>query len=226
MSESPAGWVDDGRVFVIHDPEAFAGVWLPAFFQGGKLASFVRKLYRWGFRQVKNRQLSSSSSPSSSCRTKGGGCGGTGGALYFFNENFQRNNKASMKRFPPLFLDLGLWSLACCVRATGFRDRPRRFGVPTHTKCRCAPNIATSSCFCSLATFVFRSFLSLFRANPCLDSFEANEERHGADEESPEVLEGRRVDFQHRQLQPKPQQLHQRRGGRAHDAGNEFKAAA
>jgi len=83
LSDAPAGWMNNGHIFVVHDPDTFTRVWLPAFFQGGKLSSFIRKLYRWGFKQV---------------RMKKKGDGKKDKTLYFYNKNFQRNNKALLKR--------------------------------------------------------------------------------------------------------------------------------
>jgi len=45
-------WTPDGRAFVIHKKDALVSDVLPLFFKQGKFASFTRKLYRWGFRQV------------------------------------------------------------------------------------------------------------------------------------------------------------------------------
>lgn len=62
---SPAiGWTQDGSTFVIRAKEQFTRDILPVFFGESKFASFTRKLYRWGFRQLgaftkgkKNREL-------------------------------------------------------------------------------------------------------------------------------------------------------------------------
>mmetsp|Transcript_18180 Transcript_18180/g.25622 ORF Transcript_18180/g.25622 Transcript_18180/m.25622 type:complete len:429 (-) Transcript_18180:1399-2685(-) len=72
-------WTPDGRVFVIHNKEALVSNVLPLFFKQGKFASFTRKLYRWGFRQV-------SISLERSQRKE----------MIFGHEYFQRDNKELM----------------------------------------------------------------------------------------------------------------------------------
>jgi len=49
------GWMPDGKSFVIWNTEHFTSTWLVLFFGQLKLSSFVRKLYRWRFRQIKLR---------------------------------------------------------------------------------------------------------------------------------------------------------------------------
>jgi len=51
-SDPLMAWTPDGRAFVIHKKDALVSEVLPLFFKQGKFASFTRKLYRWGFRQV------------------------------------------------------------------------------------------------------------------------------------------------------------------------------
>ena len=66
-------WADEGRAFIVRNPDAFAREVVPMFFKATKFSSFTRKLYRWGFRQV-NR--------------------GTGAMdpIVFANPNFQRGS--------------------------------------------------------------------------------------------------------------------------------------
>ena len=45
-------WADEGRAFIVRNPDAFAREVVPMFFKATKFSSFTRKLYRWGFRQV------------------------------------------------------------------------------------------------------------------------------------------------------------------------------
>ena len=45
-------WLPHGRSFLIHSPERFTENILPHYFKECKFASFTRKLYRWGFRQI------------------------------------------------------------------------------------------------------------------------------------------------------------------------------
>ena len=52
-SDLPLAWHDDGKAFVIQDRAELCNSWLPVFFGQAKFSSFTRKLYRWGFRQIK-----------------------------------------------------------------------------------------------------------------------------------------------------------------------------
>jgi hypothetical protein len=45
-------WMNDGKSFIITNPDEFTKVVVPMFFKPTKFSSFTRKLYRWGFRQV------------------------------------------------------------------------------------------------------------------------------------------------------------------------------
>jgi hypothetical protein len=52
-SDFCVSWVEGGMSFVITNPDQFVRQVVPKFFGGAtKFASFTRKLYRWGFRQV------------------------------------------------------------------------------------------------------------------------------------------------------------------------------
>ena len=58
-SELPIGyarkcisWTRDGTAFTVHDKGELVQGLLPNFFPKAKFASFTRKLYRWGFRQL------------------------------------------------------------------------------------------------------------------------------------------------------------------------------
>jgi hypothetical protein len=82
-SDFPLAWTEDGKSFVIRDQAALCADWLPAFFQQAKFSSFTRKLYRWGFRQIKYLDKPK---PSLS------------GEIYFGNEYFQRDNKSLLAR--------------------------------------------------------------------------------------------------------------------------------
>ena len=46
------GWMPHGKSFTIKNPQNFEGKVMPRFFGRGKYSSFIRKLNRWGFRQV------------------------------------------------------------------------------------------------------------------------------------------------------------------------------
>ena len=52
---SVIAWRPNGKCFNIMRPEQFEKVVMPRFFAKGKYSSFVRKLNRWGFRQVVGR---------------------------------------------------------------------------------------------------------------------------------------------------------------------------
>mmetsp|Transcript_5019 Transcript_5019/g.6801 ORF Transcript_5019/g.6801 Transcript_5019/m.6801 type:complete len:383 (-) Transcript_5019:173-1321(-) len=46
-------WLPDGKSFTIIKPEVFVNFILPKYFKQAQLSSFVRRLHRWGFRQLK-----------------------------------------------------------------------------------------------------------------------------------------------------------------------------
>ena len=48
----PICWLPDGDGFVIKDPAAIKKYALPRFFKTAKYESFIRKLYRWGFKRL------------------------------------------------------------------------------------------------------------------------------------------------------------------------------
>jgi HSF-type DNA-binding len=45
------GWVLDGTAFIVRDKERLCGIWLPQFLGQQKFDSFIRKVYRWGFKK-------------------------------------------------------------------------------------------------------------------------------------------------------------------------------
>ena len=49
---STIAWLPHGKAFTIKNPQNFEGKVMPRFFGRGKYSSFIRKLNRWGFRQV------------------------------------------------------------------------------------------------------------------------------------------------------------------------------
>ena len=71
-------WTHGGSAFVVQDPDAFTKDVVPRFFKATKFASFTRKLYRWGFRQI-NRGSTSPTDP-----------------MIFSNDNFHRDHKHLM----------------------------------------------------------------------------------------------------------------------------------
>lgn len=75
------GWTMEGKAFVIRDKQEFLRTWLPLFFRSAKFPSFSRKLYRWGFRQLRMKQGFDSKSDRE---------------LYFFNPDFQKEKKDLM----------------------------------------------------------------------------------------------------------------------------------
>ena len=72
-------WLEDGKSFVIRNPDEFTRKVLPKYFKATKFSSFTRKLYRWGFRQV-NRGI------------------GPDDPIIFGNEFFQRDNLELMAK--------------------------------------------------------------------------------------------------------------------------------
>jgi hypothetical protein len=70
-------WLQDGKSFVIRNPDEFTRHILPKYFKKTKFSSFTRKLYRWGFRQV-NRGI------------------GPDDPIIFGNALFQRQGQAKM----------------------------------------------------------------------------------------------------------------------------------
>eukprot|EP00542_Grammatophora_oceanica_P004438 CAMPEP_0194055778 /NCGR_PEP_ID=MMETSP0009_2-20130614/57881_1 /TAXON_ID=210454 /ORGANISM="Grammatophora oceanica, Strain CCMP 410" /LENGTH=454 /DNA_ID=CAMNT_0038704829 /DNA_START=207 /DNA_END=1571 /DNA_ORIENTATION=+ len=83
VEQSPISWILDGRAFVIRSREELVKHLLPMFFRQAKFASFTRKLYRWGFRQV---SMSTDK------------MGATKREMIFGHECFQRDNKPLMSR--------------------------------------------------------------------------------------------------------------------------------
>ena len=50
--KSPIRWMPDGDGFVVKDPVGLKSHALPRFFKSVKFESFIRKLYRWGFKRM------------------------------------------------------------------------------------------------------------------------------------------------------------------------------
>jgi len=69
-------WNSSGLYFIIKNPKVFIDKVIHQFMKGCKYSSFVRKLYRWGFRQPNNAKQSQ--------------C--------FYNKYFQRGEKAMCKK--------------------------------------------------------------------------------------------------------------------------------
>jgi hypothetical protein len=72
-------WLADEKSFVIRNHVDFTHNVLPQFFKATKFSSFIRKLYRWGFRQV-NRGL------------------GPDDPIIFGNKYFQRDDESLMAK--------------------------------------------------------------------------------------------------------------------------------
>jgi len=72
-------WCEDGKSFIIRAPDEFTRNVVPKFFKATKFASFTRKLYRWGFRQI-NRGI------------------GPEDPIIFGNEFFQRDDESLIAR--------------------------------------------------------------------------------------------------------------------------------
>jgi HSF-type DNA-binding len=70
-------WLEDGKSFVIRNCDEFTRSVVPMYFKATKFASFTRKLYRWGFRQV-NRGI------------------GPDDPIIFGNEHFLRDHPEDM----------------------------------------------------------------------------------------------------------------------------------
>ena len=68
-------WCEDGKSFIIRNPDDFTRQVVPKFFKATKFSSFTRKLYRWGFRQI-NRGI------------------GPDDPIIFGNEFFQRDDES------------------------------------------------------------------------------------------------------------------------------------
>jgi hypothetical protein len=51
MEQETIYWTKNGTVVVVRDPEDLYSTWLVKFFGSLKYDSFIRKLYRWGFRK-------------------------------------------------------------------------------------------------------------------------------------------------------------------------------
>lgn len=79
-------WILDGRAFIIRSKDDLVKGLLPMFFRQSKFASFTRKLYRWGFRQV---SVSGSADRILNSNKR---------EMIFGHELFQKDNKALMAR--------------------------------------------------------------------------------------------------------------------------------
>lgn len=53
-------WMPDGKAFTIRDPKRFTKELMPKFFSIRNMSSFVRKLTRWGFARVHEKQTMNS----------------------------------------------------------------------------------------------------------------------------------------------------------------------
>jgi hypothetical protein len=79
--EFGVSWTHDGQGFIIRNREDFVAKILPLFFSHTKFPSFIRKLYRWGFRKM--------------C-IPAKGQDGKMGDLIFAHEHFKRDNSNSI----------------------------------------------------------------------------------------------------------------------------------
>jgi hypothetical protein len=52
-----ASWSDDGKLFIVKDPELFASDVIPQVFRHSNFASFVRQLNFYGFKKIKNDSI-------------------------------------------------------------------------------------------------------------------------------------------------------------------------
>lgn len=87
LRAAAVSWILDGRAFIIRSKDDLVKDLLPMFFRQSKFASFTRKLYRWGFRQV---SVSASAERILSSNNKR--------EMIFGHELFQKDNKALMAR--------------------------------------------------------------------------------------------------------------------------------
>ena len=87
LRAAAVSWILDGRAFIIRSKDDLVKDLLPMFFRQSKFASFTRKLYRWGFRQV-SVSVSAERILSSNNKRE----------MIFGHELFQKDNKALMAR--------------------------------------------------------------------------------------------------------------------------------
>ncbi len=79
VQEACIGWTLDGQAIAIRDKEELVSRLLPiAFCQKAKFTSFTRKLYRWGFRQLADKEYKIKPKTA---------------ATVFWHPSFQRDNK-------------------------------------------------------------------------------------------------------------------------------------
>jgi len=82
-----ASWTADGDMFVVKDPDLFAGSIIPQFFDHSKFSSFARQLNFYGFRKMQSKPIRNSDFDANTARH-----------VTFFNENFKRGRGDLLKK--------------------------------------------------------------------------------------------------------------------------------
>jgi len=84
---SIASWTEDGEMFVVKDPDTFAALVIPQYFDHNKFSSFARQLNFYGFRKMQSKPIRNSDYDV-----------GTAKHVTFFNENFKRGRCDLLKK--------------------------------------------------------------------------------------------------------------------------------
>lgn len=74
-----ASWTEDGEMFVIKDPDVFASIIIPQYFDHNKFSSFARQLNFYGFRKMQAKPIRNSDFDTSTSKH-----------VTFYNEKFKR----------------------------------------------------------------------------------------------------------------------------------------
>eukprot|EP00554_Chaetoceros_debilis_P001656 CAMPEP_0194081620 /NCGR_PEP_ID=MMETSP0149-20130528/7348_1 /TAXON_ID=122233 /ORGANISM="Chaetoceros debilis, Strain MM31A-1" /LENGTH=423 /DNA_ID=CAMNT_0038763565 /DNA_START=92 /DNA_END=1363 /DNA_ORIENTATION=- len=76
-----AEWAEDGETFVVKDPEEFAKVIIPKYFDHSKFSSFSRQLNFYGFKKVPTKPVRAANNKENAKHVR------------FYNEKFKKNRK-------------------------------------------------------------------------------------------------------------------------------------
>mmetsp|Transcript_21374 Transcript_21374/g.34972 ORF Transcript_21374/g.34972 Transcript_21374/m.34972 type:complete len:445 (-) Transcript_21374:167-1501(-) len=76
---SICSWSDDGEMFVVKNPDSFADLVIPQYFDHNKFSSFARQLNFYGFRKIQTKPLRNDDFDKSTAKW-----------VTFHNENFKR----------------------------------------------------------------------------------------------------------------------------------------
>jgi len=79
-------WTEDGEMFVVKDPELFATIIIPQYFDHNKFSSFARQLNFYGFRKIQTKPIRNADFDENTAKH-----------VTFFNEKFKRGRYDLLK---------------------------------------------------------------------------------------------------------------------------------